>query len=251
MAAQSGQPPVSGRSQQDLMRLAQQRAGKGDTLQVQGQAATLDTVSTPDAQSLFYGRSGDSLTISAPAGRGGAGGGGGGSGEAARKKVAAQAEKAQAVGQTVAVNGIASKTRGGPANELNLGVRYDLLRKTAAGFEHVALDGVKAGEALELQLTPNESGTLLIEGRRENSGWRRVMSRNVEALNTYLAPLRSGETEVRVTLTRLPFAIDSAALRDEKSAAGITRESTPEPATYVVTGRASQLLQFTITLHYK
>ena len=169
-----------------------------------------------------------------------------------RKKVADQPEKTLAERQAITVNAMTANSKA-QARLLNLGVRYSLLRKTAAGgFELVDPDSVKAGDTLELQLMPNYYGSLLVRGRSGNGPWREVMSLSVAALQTYTTPqLLSGEKELQVILTRLPVPLTGVSLRDDKRSTVVSQQSTAEPATYVVTAPASPQLLFTITLNYK
>jgi hypothetical protein len=236
---------AAARSQFGQARQAPSQGVANETVQVQASASSLDAVSTLDVRSLFYGVS-SAASLSTPGGRGGAGGGG-----ALRKKVAAEAEKASA-GQAVAVNAIAANAKTGQAHLPNLGVRYSLLRQTpTGGLEQVDPDNVKAGDSLELELMPNDSGTLLVRGRGSDGMWRDVMSRGVVARQTYSTLLKSGDRELQVTLTRPKVALTGVALRDDKTPADVLRQSTTEPATYVVANPASQQLLFTITLIYK
>ncbi len=254
-APQPGQLPLAGRSQLDQLRLAQPQAqaDKTETVQVQAESASIKALSIPDARSLFWAGTSGVGAFGVAAGRGGAGGGGGSgaSAEAARKKVAPLTENSP-LRPAVAVNSVASNARAGEIAAGNLGVRYNLMRRTPTGaFEFVDAASVRAGDNLELELMPNDRGTLLVEGRRGNGGWRKLMSQNVEARQTYLTPLRSDDTELQVILARLPLINTAATLQNEKQPAGVTRESTTEPATYVIAGPASQVLRFNIAVNYK
>ena len=251
-SVQLAQGPLAGRSQLDQVRQAQQQREKVDNLQVKARAYSVDGLPSPDVRSLFYGATANPATF----GRAGIPGGAGGSADASgqpQKKVAAEAEVTQAARQAVAVNAMEANSKAVQARTSNLGVRYNLLRKTAAGaFEQVNPDGVEAGDIIELQLMPNDRGTLLVRGRTGSGDWRDVMKRAVEARQTYITqPLKPRENELQVTLTRLPFSVTGAALRDEISPARVSRQSTTEPATYVVAGPDSRQLQFTITVNYK
>jgi hypothetical protein len=223
---------------------------------VQATAALLDAVSSPDVKSLFYGNFVDPQSVNAPAFRSATPSDA--SMEAAltaeaRKKAAAQPEKAQAKPQSMVVNSMRATTAPA-ALRPNLGVRYSVLRKTPGGaLEPIDPQNVKTGDPIALQLTPNQSGTLSVEARSSNGTLREVMSRSVEALLPYTTPqLRPGEKEFQVVLTRPQSAVTNLALRDEKSArAEPARQSTTEPATYVVSDPAFPELRFTITLNYK
>ena len=240
----------------DRVRLAQQQAASAETVEVTAAASSLDALSIQDVKSLFYGYSADSSN--AP----GARGGGAGSGDypsaqpappaQARKRAADQPEQTQAGRQAIMVNAITANPRA-QTRLLNLGVRYSMLRKTVAGaFEPVDPDNVKTGDTLELQLTSNYSGSLSVKGRSGDGPWQDVMSRRVEARLPYTTkPLKSGEKELQVILTRLPVPLTGVSLRDDKRSTVVSQQSTAEPATYVVTAPASPQLLFTITLNYK
>ena len=268
------QQQAAARSQFGQARLAPPQGVASETVQVQASASSLDAVSTSDVRSLFYGSS-SAASLSTPSAPGGAAGGGGGLSSAdVRKKVAAQAEKASAGRQSATVNAIAVNTRTGQARLPNLGVRYRLLRQTATGgFEYVDPDRVNTGDTLELQLMPNDSGDLLVTGRGSDAGWRELMSQRVGAWQTYTTPpLKSGE-ELQVTLSRRSVSPPALALRNLKSgppstevesaaaaardvtplqeSKGYFRQSTTEPATYVVANPASTQLFFTVSLSYK
>jgi hypothetical protein len=132
---------------------------------------------------------------------------------------------------------------------------------------------VNTGDTLELQLMPNDSGDLLVTGRGSDAGWRELMSQRVGAWQTYTTPpLKSGE-ELQVTLSRRSVSPPALALRNLKSgppstevesaaaaardvtplqeSKGYFRQSTTEPATYVVANPASTQLFFTVSLSYK
>jgi hypothetical protein len=120
-------------------------------------------------------------------------------------------------------------------------------------------DRVSAGDTLELQLMPNDGGSLSVRGRSGDGSWRDVWSQSVEALRTYITPpLNSGEKEFQVTLARRPLALNRVSLRDDQPGRGgapqpsvVVQPSAAELATYVVTPSSSPLLLFTITVNYK
>jgi hypothetical protein len=247
---QQGAPPPSAQfqssqplqSQLERTQLAQSTGATSQAVQVTAAASPLDSLPPQDAKSLFYGYLTDALN--APVARAGAAGPGGYS--PAQQALPDQARKKAA--DQLAVNTIAN-TRA-QTRPLNLGMRYSLLRKTVAGgFEPVDPNSVGIGDTLELQLMPNDSGTLQVQGRSADGAWRNMKSLSVEPLNTYTLPLKSSDTEFEVILMRRPVAPARVSLRDAKS--NVSRQSTTEPATYVVAGPASPRLLFTITLHYQ
>jgi hypothetical protein len=255
--SQSAQGLQRAPAQLEQFRLAKSPGGIAqETAQVQAAASSVDALSVQDARSLFYGNFGAAQAFNGPGARNGAAGAGGDSpmSVAAPKKAAESPEKARDQRQSGESNSLAVTTRSVQALLApNPGVRYSLLRKTATGgFEAVDPDSVKTGDTLELQFMPNYGGTLSVRGRSGNGPWRDVMASPVDARKTYTTPpLRSGEKELQVLFTRLPAGLTGVALRDDQPGAGVSRQSTAEPATYVVGGPASRQLQFTITLNYQ
>jgi len=226
----------------------QQGLANNQSVSVNGQPLNvpLNSSSQLNAQSLFYGIAEEAKDSHAVAEQVQIN-------TSAQKKVAKQAENEKAQRQTteVTVTGAAAPGKSIPPHVANPGVRYSLRRKTGNGkFQQVDPGDLKAGDTLELEIIPNDSGVLSVSGRATNGGWRQIVSRRVERLKTVITRLKSGEKELLVSFKRQPVALTGAALFDEKSRANVT-QSTAEPATYVVGDPASQQVDFTITLIYK
>ena len=234
--------PLNGRQQIDQIRLAQQQSASTENVRVQT-APSRDLAMTLDARTLFYGGVDDRPAFGVSAGRGGGGS------EQERKKAAAT-EATPALNQRTVV-AATSSAKAAQTRVAYLGMRYSILRQTAGGtFELVNPSAVKAGDTIELQLTPNQGGTLRVRARRTGGTWREVMSQEVQVLQTYTSPLlRSGETEVEVTLTRDLLAMTGGSLRDQSAGAYVRQQSTTEPATYMVSEVPARQLQFTIHLN--
>ena len=217
-----------------------QQTANSETLQVQAAASTVDTITGNDAKSLYYAAPAASVSAGKAAGAGG-----GGSGfNAARTAAGGRSKKAPTQEEQTLTN---SKVE--TPHALNLGVKYVLLRKTAAGsFQAVDAERLQTGDTLELQLTPNDSGTLHVRARGTGGEWRDAFLRSVPAGQMYTVPLNPGDSELQVTLTRLTVTVAGAALRDDRSA--VQRKSESD-ATYVVASPSATQLQFPITLNYK
>ncbi len=144
-------------------------------------------------------------------------------------------------------NSISARTRLAAAPpSSNLGVRYSIQRaKADGGVETVDPKNVVPGETLTVQFMPNHAGALTVKARSGTGPWRELISLNVEAMQSYpTPPLAAGESELQVTL----LTAANVALRDDRNTVGVTHQTTPEPATYVVTNQAAQQLQFSIRL---
>jgi len=168
----------------------------------------------------------------------------GGSADDAKKKTA----DAVTAGRPGFVgNAVSARPRFAAAlSSAKLGVRYSILRaKADGGFETVDLKNALPTEVLEVQLMPNHAGTLTVKARSGTGPWRELISRSVEAMQSYATPpLAAGEGELQVTLVTAA----SGALRDDRNASGVVQQTTTEPATYVVTNQTAQQLQFSIRL---
>ncbi|MBZ5621785.1 MAG: hypothetical protein LAQ69_24110 [Acidobacteriia bacterium] len=226
-----------------------QQTAVQERIQVQASNASVDVLSAQNARALFYGNSGELKDSEAPVGQTEAKT----RAASALKKTSPQ-ENEKLQRQDLDMNGIRAGSGGALQRPVAYpGVRYSLRRRTGNGeFQPVDPDNLKAGDTIELEFIPNDSGSLSVMGRAKDGGWREVFSRRVERLKTYTtAPLQSGEKELFVSFTRPQVALNGANLLDQKSRANVTEQITSEPAVYVVGDPLSQQVHFTITLNYK
>jgi hypothetical protein len=87
-----------------------------------------------------------------------------------------------------------------------------------------------------------------VNARTPDGAWREVFSRTVDASSPYTtSSLRPGETELEVLLTSSAPAFGATQFRDD--GATVSRQTTNEPATYVVGPAGGRQVRFTITLN--
>jgi hypothetical protein len=139
--------------------------------------------------------------------------------------------------RVIAAGGAVSGVGGGGAGAqpANAGVRYNILRKEAAGnFVEVEPGDLKTGDTVALRITPNTSGFLSVGGATPEP---------VSAMTPHTtAPLAAGQTEVRIVFARQPQSATNAVQ---------TVSLTEDRSTYVANPLPGQPVNIVVKLQYK